>query len=132
MARAGRIHGRRAVTIVDAFRLVHWDSNDYGVAVRDTWLSVKRGRPSAGIQSLMWIGSHALGRWYQRRGSRDDACLLRDISAGAEIHTVDRRAFPDIESVRIPINEGHSWRGSIMLAPEDEGDNLLFYAKTFV
>jgi hypothetical protein len=122
----------RAVTVVDAFRLLHWGENDYGVAVMDTWMKVNNGRASAGVRSLMWIGSHALARWYQRSGSRSDARLLHDIGLGAAIDTHDRTAFPDVDDVRVPINATESWRGAMMLAPEDEGDDLVFYAKTFV
>jgi hypothetical protein len=122
----------RAVTVVDAFRLLHWDDNDYGVAVMDTWMEVSSGRASAGVRSLMWIGSHALARWYQRSGARSDERLLHDIGLGAAIDTHDRKAFPDVDDVRVPINAIESWRGAMMLAPEDEGDDLVFYAKTFV
>ena len=34
----------RAVTMLDAFRLPHWDSNNYGVVVWDTWLAVENVR----------------------------------------------------------------------------------------
>jgi hypothetical protein len=121
----------RAVTVVDAFRLLHWDSNDYGVAVMDSWMEVRRGQASAGVRSRMWIGSHALARWYQRSGSRSNERLLRDIGVGAAIDASDRVMFPDLDDVRVPINAAEAWRGSMMLAPEDEGDNLVFYAKTF-
>jgi hypothetical protein len=122
----------RAVTIADAFRLLHWDSNDYGVVVMHTWLEVKRGRPTAGVRSRMWIGSHALGRWYQRSGAKSDARLLHDIGLGAGIDTHGRDAFPGLDDVRVPVNAAEGWRGAMMLAPEDEGDELVFYAKTFV
>jgi hypothetical protein len=121
----------RAVTVVDAFRLLHWDDNDYGVAVTDSWMEVSRGRASAGIRSRMWIGSHALARWYQRSGARSDERLLQDIGLGAAIDTNDR-AFPDLDDVRVAVNAAESWRGAMMLAPEEEGDDLVFYAKTFV
>jgi hypothetical protein len=122
----------RAVTVVDAFRLLHWDDNDYGVAVMETWMKMSGGRANAGVRSLMWIGSHALARWYQRSGARSDERLLHDIGLGAAIDTHDRKAFPDVDDVRVPINATESWRGAMMLAPEDEGDDLVFYAKTFV
>ena len=63
----------RAVTIVDAFRLTNWDANDYGVAVMGTWFEVNRGQARAGVRTRMWIGSHALGRWYQRSSKKSDA-----------------------------------------------------------
>jgi hypothetical protein len=122
----------RAVTVLDAFRLLHWDENDYGVAVMDTWMQVTGGRATAGSRSRMWIGSHALARWYQRSGTRSDDRLLYDIGLGAAIDTDDRKAFPDLDDVRVPINAAECWRGAIMLAPEDEGDDLIFHAKTFV
>jgi hypothetical protein len=122
----------RAVTVLDAFRLVHWDDNDYGVAVMDTWMEVTGGRARAGVRSRMWIGSHALARWYQRSGARSDERLLHDISLGAAVDTYDRKAFPDLNDVRVPVNAAESWRGAMMLAPEDEGDDLAFYVKTFV
>jgi hypothetical protein len=122
----------RAVTVVDAFRLLHWDANDYGVAVMDTWMEVSGGRASAGVRSRMWIGSHALARWYQRSGTRSDERLLQDISFGAAIDMDDRKAFPDLDDVRVPVNAGEGWRGAMMLAPEDEGDDLVFHVRTFV
>ena len=122
----------RAVTVVDAFRLLHWTENDYGVAVMDTWMEITGGRARAGVRSRMWIGSHALARWYQRSGARSDERLLHDIGFGAAIDTYDRKVFPDLDDVRVPINAAESWRGAMMLAPEDEGDDLVFYAKTFV
>ena len=122
----------RAVTVVDAFRLVHWDDNDHGVAVMDTWMEVRGGRARAGVRSRMWIGSHALARWYQRSGARSDERLLYDIGLGAAIDTYDRKAFPDLDDIRVPINAAESWRGAIMLAPEDDGDDLVFHVKTFV
>lgn len=121
----------RAVTVIDAFRLLHWDTNDYGVAVMDSWMEIRRGRAGAGVRSRMWIGSHALARWYQRSGSRSDERLLQDIGVGAAIDPGDRAAFPDVDDVRVPINATEAWCGSMMLAPEDEGDDLVFYAKTF-
>jgi hypothetical protein len=122
----------RAVTVLDAFRLLHWNENDYGVAVMDTWMRVAAGRATAGARSRMWIGSHALARWYQRSDTRSDDRLLHDIGLGAAIDCCDRKAFPDLDDVRVPINAAECWRGAMMLAPEDEGDNLVFYAKTFV
>jgi hypothetical protein len=122
----------RAVTVVDAFRLPHWDANDYGVAVMDTWFEVNRGQARAGVQTRMWIGSHALGRWYQRSCKKSDAQLLHDVGLGAAIDTYDRTTFPDLDDVRVPVNAAEAWRGAMMLAPEDDGDDLLFYAKTFV
>jgi hypothetical protein len=97
----------------------------------DTWMEIRRGRASAGVRSRMWIGSHALARWYQRSGSRSDERLLRDIGVGAAIDLSDRAAFPDVDDVRVPIDSTEAWCGSMMLAPEDEGDDLVFYAKTF-
>jgi hypothetical protein len=38
----------RAVTTLQAFRLAHWDSNDYGVEVLNTWFEARRGRVLAG------------------------------------------------------------------------------------
>jgi hypothetical protein len=122
----------RAVTMLDAFRMPHWDANDYGVVVADTWFEVNHRRTKAGVRSRMWIGSHALARWYQRSGTRSDERLLRDIGIGAAIDTSDRKTFPDLDDVRVAINMDEGWRGAMMLAPEDEGDNLVFYAKTFV
>jgi hypothetical protein len=122
----------RAVTMVDAFRLAHWDANDYGVAVMDTWFEVSRGQAKAGVRTRMWIGSHALARWYQRSSTRSDGQLLHDIGLGAGIDTDDRAAFPDLDDVRVPVNVAEGWRGALMLAPEEDGDDLGFYAKTFV
>jgi hypothetical protein len=122
----------RAVTIMDGFRLQHWDSNDYGVTVMDTWMDVRRGRARAGVRSRMWIGSHAIARWYQRSGARSDERLLRDIGFGAAIDPYDRTTYPDLDDVRVPTNGFEGWRGAIMLSPEDEGDNLVFHARTFV
>ncbi len=122
----------RAVTVIDAFRLSHWDTDDYGVTVMDTWMGVRRGRATAGIRSRMWIGSHAIARWYQRSGARSDERLLRDIGLGAAIDLTDRTAFPDLDDVRVPTAGDEGWRGAIMLAPEDEGDDLVFHARTFV
>jgi hypothetical protein len=121
----------RAVTMVDAFRLPHWDANDYGVAIMDTWFEVSRGHAKAGVHTRMWIGSHALGRWYQRSSTRSDEQLLHDIGFGAAIDTNDRTTFPDLDDVRVRVNAAEGWRGALMLAPEDEGDDLVFYAKTF-
>jgi hypothetical protein len=123
----------RAVTVVEAFRLLHWNDDDYGVSVMDTWMRVDRDRVSAGTRSRMWIGSHALARWYQRSGARSDERLLHDIGLGAGIDTQDRNAFPDLDDVRAPINAaGEGWRGAMMLPPEDEDEGLVFYVKTFV
>jgi hypothetical protein len=122
----------RAVTVLDAFRLLHWNENDYGVAVMDSWMQIVGGQATAGARSRMWIGSHALARWYQRSGARSDERLLHDIGLGSAIDTDDRKAFPDLDDVRVPINAVECWRGAMMLAPEDEGDSLAFYAKTFV
>jgi hypothetical protein len=122
----------RAVTIVDAFRLAHWNDDDYGVSVMETWVKVDRDRASAGVRSCMWVGSHALARWYQRSGARSDERLLRDIDIGATIDTHDRGAFPDLDDVRVPVNAaGEGWRGAMMLPPEGEGENLVFHARTF-
>jgi hypothetical protein len=123
----------RAVTLVDAFRLLHWNDDDYGVCVTDTWMRVDRDVVSAGVRSRMWVGSHALARWYQRSGVRTDERLLQDIAAGAAIDPDDRTAFPDLDDVRVAVNAGgEAWRGALMLAPEDEDEGLIFYAKTFV
>jgi hypothetical protein len=123
----------RAVTVVEAFRLLHWNDDDYGVSVMDTWMRVDRDGVRAGVRSRMWIGSHALARWYQRSGARSDERLLRDIGLGATIDTRDRIAFPDLVDVRVPINAaGDGWRGAMMLPPEDEDDGLVFYVKTYV
>jgi hypothetical protein len=122
----------RAVTVVEAFRLLHWNDDDYGVSVMDTWMRVDRGRVSAGVRSRMWVGSHALARWYQRSGARSDERLLQDIGLGAMIDTHDENAFPDLDDVRRPINPaGEGWRGAMMLPPEDEDPGLVFYVKTF-
>src|SRR5262245_1772822 len=43
----------RAVTTLDAFRLPHWDANDYGVEIVDTWFAVTRGRAAAGKRSRL-------------------------------------------------------------------------------
>jgi hypothetical protein len=123
----------RAVTVVEAFRLLHWNDDDYGVSVMDTWMGVERDHLSAGVRSRMWIGSHALARWYQRSGARSDERLLRDIGLGSVIDTDDRTAFPDLDDVRIPVNgTGEGWRGAMMLPPDDEDEGLVFYVKTFV
>jgi hypothetical protein len=122
----------RAITVIDAFRLRHWDSNDYGVTVMDTWMEVRGGRARAGVRSRMWIGSHALARWYQRSGARSDACLLRDIGLGAAIDPLNRTAYPNLDDIRVPTNGIEGWRGAIMLSPEEEGDDLVFHARTFV
>jgi hypothetical protein len=58
--------------------------------------------------------------------------LLHDIGLGAAIDTYDRKTFPDLDDVRVPVNAAEGWRGAMMLAPEDDGDDLLFFAKTFV
>ena len=118
----------RAVSMLDAFRLPHWDANDYGVVVVDTWFEVHRGRTKAGVRSRMWIGSHALARWYQRSGARSDERLLYDIGIGAAIDTSDRKISPDLDDVRVAISMDEGWRGAMMLAPEDKGDDLVFYA----
>jgi hypothetical protein len=123
----------RAVTVVEAFRLVHWNDDDYGVSVTDTWMRVDRDRVDAGVRSRMWIGSHALARWYQRSGARSDEQLLQHIGLGATISTDDRTEFPDLDDVRVPINgAGEGWRGAMMLPPEGEDEGLIFYVKTFV
>ncbi len=122
----------RAVTTLRAFRLDHWDSNDYGVEVMDTWFEVRRGRPQAGLRSCMVIGSHALARWYERSGSKSDARLLAHIAIGAAVDAGDSVAFPDLDDVRVAVNATAGWRGAIMRTPEDEDDSLVFYAKTFV
>jgi hypothetical protein len=122
----------RAVTTLRAFRLDHWDSNDHGVEVMDTWFEVRRGRARAGLRSCMVIGSHALARWYERSGSKSDADLLKHIAIGAAADACDRVAFPDLNDVRVAVNATAGWRGAIMLTPEDEDDTLVFYAKTFV
>lgn len=122
----------RAVTTVRAFRLAHWDSNDYGVEVMDTWFEVRRGRAEAGLRSCMVIGSHALGRWYERSSTKSDEHLLKHIGIGAAIDASDRTAFPDLDDVRVGVSATSGWRGAIMLTPEDEGDEMVFYAKTFV
>lgn len=64
----------RSVTAAGAFRLQDWDANDYGVAAVDTWMEVRRGRAGGGVRSRMWAGSHALARWYQRRGTGRGRC----------------------------------------------------------
>ncbi len=120
----------RSVTIVDAFRWPHWDANDYGVAVMDTWLEVNRGRPKAGVRTRMWVGSHALARWYQRSSTRSDQQLLRDVGLGAAIDTYDRTAFPDLDAVGVPVNAAEGWHGVKMLAPEDQSYDLELCAKT--
>jgi hypothetical protein len=122
----------RAVTVLNAFRLPHWDANDYGVEVVDTWLEVSRRRVDAGLRSRMWIGSHALARWYQRSGARSDAQLLHDIDIGAAFASSDRKAFADLDHVRVPIGATSDWRGAMMVAPEAESGELVFYVKTFV
>jgi hypothetical protein len=119
----------RAVTVLDGFRLQHWETDDYGVEVMDTWFKVDRARTGAGVRSRMWIGSHALGRWFQRSGTRSDARLLHDIGVGAAIELA-RNAFPNLDDVRISVDAAASWRGAMMLAPE--ADELVFYAKTFI
>ncbi len=121
----------RAVTMLDAFHLPHWEANDYGVEVLDIWFEVRRGHAAAGIRSRMWIGSHALARWYQRSGARSDARLLHDIGIGAAIDTSDRAAFTDLDDVRVPVNVTASWRGAMMVPPDAGDDELVFYAKTF-
>jgi hypothetical protein len=45
----------RAVTALNGFRLPHWDADDYGVEVVDTWFEVSRRRVDAGMRSRMWI-----------------------------------------------------------------------------
>jgi hypothetical protein len=123
----------RAVTIVDTFRLVHWNGDDYGVAVMETWLKVDRDRVDAGVRSCMWVGSHALARWYQRSGARSDERLLHDINIGATIDADDRETFPDLDDVRVSVNQAaEGWRGAMTLPPEGEGENLVFHARTFV
>jgi hypothetical protein len=92
---------QRAVTILDAFRLPHWSGDDYGIAVMETWIEIDRDQAGAGVRSRMWIGSHALGRWYQRSRARSDERLLRDINLGATIDTHDRKSFPDLDDVRV-------------------------------
>jgi hypothetical protein len=123
----------RAVTVVEAFRLLHWNDDDYGVTVTDTWMRVDRDRVRAGVRSRMWIGSHALARWYQRSGARSDERLLHDIGLGATYIADDRSVTLDLDDVRVPINAaGEEWRGAMMLPPEDEDEGLVFYVKTFV
>jgi hypothetical protein len=122
----------RAITPLDAFRMPHWDADDYGVEIVETWLAVTRGRPTAGKISRMWIGSHALGRWYQRSGARSDERLLRDISVGTTIDTSDRESFPDLDDVRVPVSITAGWRGAMMRTPDVTEEELVFYAKTFV
>lgn len=122
----------RAVTVLSAFRLQHWETDDYGVEVVDTWFKVDRDGTDAGVRSRMWIGSHALGRWFQRSGTRSDARLLRDVDVGAAIDLADRDTFPDLDDVRIPVDVAASWRGAMMVAPEADDDELVFYAKTFI
>jgi hypothetical protein len=123
----------RAVTVLDSFRLTHWNDHDHGVAVMETWVEVNRDGAQAGFQSRMWIGSHAIARWYQRSALRSDDRLLRDIALGAAIDANDRMAFPNLDDVRVPVNvAGEGWRGAIMLSPEDEGDILVFHARTFI
>ena len=121
----------RAVTRLDAFRLPHWDANDYGVEVVDTWFAVARGRPDAGKRSRIWIGSHALARWYQRGRARSDAQLLHDIGVGAAIDSSDRDAFPDLDDVRVPVDNAAGWRGAMMVAAEADENALVFHARTF-
>jgi hypothetical protein len=122
----------RAITPLDTFRMPHWDANDYGVEIVETWFAVKRGCATAGKISRMWIGSHALGRWYQRSGARSDERLLRDISIGAAVDTSDRESFPDLDDVRVPVNITASWRGGLMRTPDVTEEELVFYAKTFI
>jgi hypothetical protein len=122
----------RAVTGLSAFRLVHWESDDYGVEVVDTWFAVIRGRPDAGKRSRMWIGSHALGRWYQRSRARSDAQLLHDIGVGAAVDTSDRDRFPDLDDVRVPLDTTAEWRGAMMIPPDADKNELVFYARTFI
>jgi hypothetical protein len=122
----------RAVTVLTAFRLQHWDANDYGVEVVDTWLDVSRRKVDAGMRSRMWIGSHALARWYQRSGARSDARLLHDIAIGAAVDPSDREAFPHLDDVHVPVGVAASWRGAIMMAPETDDDELVLYVKTFI
>jgi hypothetical protein len=122
----------RAVTVLNAFRLPHWDANDYGVEVVDTWLEVSRRRVDAGMRSRMWIGSHALARWYQRSGARSDARLLHDLGIAAGFASTDRKAFPDLDDVRVSVSSAASWRGAMMVAPEADDDELVFYVKTFL
>ena len=122
----------RAVTVLNAFRLPHWTTDDYGVEVVDTWLKVSRRCVDAGLRSRMWIGSHALARWFQRSGARSDAQLLHDIEIGAAFASSDRKVFPDMHDVRAAIDAEAGWRGAMMVAPEAEDDELVFYVKTFV
>jgi len=107
-------------------------ANDYGAEVVDTWFEVSRRRVDAGMRSRMWIGSHALARWYQRSGARSDARLLHDIGIGAAIDSADRETFPDPDDVRVPVDVAASWRGAMIVAPEADDDELVSYAKTFI
>jgi hypothetical protein len=122
----------RAVIPLRAFRLAHWQSNDHGVEIIDNWFEVRRGRAQAGLCSRMVVGSHALGRWYERSGFRSDAQLLQHLGLGATPDATDHAHHPDLDDARVPVNATAAWRGAIMLTPEDEGDGLIFYAKTFV
>jgi hypothetical protein len=55
----------RAVTVVEAFRLPHWNDDDHGVSVMDTWLCVERDRVDAGVRSIQRGLRHLLARRYQ-------------------------------------------------------------------
>jgi hypothetical protein len=57
---------------------------------------------------------------------------LHDLSIAAASVLSDRRAFPDLDDIRVPVTDATSWRGAMMVAPEADDDELVFYAKTFI
>jgi len=89
-------------------------------------------RVDAGLRLRIWIDSRALARWFQPSGARSDAQLLQDVGISAAFVSSDRKAFPNRDDVRAPVTATAGWHSAMMVAPEAEDDELVFYAKTFI
>src|SRR5215469_14506646 len=99
-----------------------WTTDDYRVEVVDTWLEVSRRRVDAGLRSRLWIGSHALARWFPHSGARSDGQLLQDIGIRAAFASSDRKTFPNLDGVRAPVTATAGCHGTMMVVLDAKDD----------
>jgi hypothetical protein len=92
-------------------------------------LSVTRGRAQVSTRVEHTFSLHAIGRWYQRSGLRDDADLLAALTAALAIVPADHFTGADLPVATL---HGH-WRGRIKQRTHADGNiTARWCARTWV
>jgi hypothetical protein len=106
---------------------IEWgDASEKSICPIESSLALTKRQAETMATTLAAVSLHALGRWYQRAFTTNDAAMLLDLALVIEaVPPLD----PNATDIQLPSGNGGSWRGAIV---ETLNGKSVFNIRTFV